>query len=203
VTPAQVGPAGAVLDDDQRVDAAEQHGVHVDEVGGEDAAGLRGQELPPGRARAAGRGIDPGVVQDLPHRGGGDRVAEPDQLALHPPVPPCGVLRRDTDHELADRRCRGRPPGTTAARVVPLARHKPAVPGEQGRGCHREDLAPPAAGNQPRQRREPQPVARPVTDPADLAAQDSVLVPQYQELSVLGRLGPGQHRQAAQQTANK
>jgi hypothetical protein len=65
VTPAQVGPAGAVLDDDQRVDAAEQHGVHVDEVGGEDAAGLRGQELRPGRARAAGRGIDPGVVQDL------------------------------------------------------------------------------------------------------------------------------------------
>ena len=91
----------------------------------------------------------------------------------------------------------------TAARVVPLARHKPAVPGEQGRGRHREDLAPPAAGNQPRQRREPQPVARLVTDPADLAAQDSVLVPQYQELSVLGRLGPGQHRQAAQQTANK
>ena len=46
-------------------------------------------------------------------------------------------------------------------------------------------------------------IARLVTDPADLAAQDSVLVPQYQELSVLGRPGPGQHRQAAQQTANK
>jgi hypothetical protein len=104
VTPAQVGPAGAVLDDDQRVDAAEQHGVHVDEVGGEDAAGLRGQELPPGRARAAGRGIDPGVVQDLPHRGGGDRVAEPDQLALHPPVPPCGfsVAIRITSLRIAD-----------------------------------------------------------------------------------------------------
>jgi hypothetical protein len=164
---------------------------------------LGGQELPPGRAHAVGRGIDPGVVQDLPHRGGGDRVAGPDQLALHPPVPPRGVLRRDTDHELADRRCRGRPSGTTAARVVPLAHHKPAVPGEQGRGCHREHLVPPAAGNQPRQRREPQPVARLVTDPADLAAQDSVLVPRYQELSVLGRLGPGQHRQAAQQAANK
>jgi hypothetical protein len=50
---------------------------------------------------------------------------------------------------------------------------------------------------------QPQPVARLVTDPAGLAAQDSILVPQYQELSVLGRLGPGQHRQAAQQTANK
>ena len=91
----------------------------------------------------------------------------------------------------------------TAARVVPLARHKPAVPGEQGRGCRREDLLPPAAGNRPRQRRELQPAARLVTDPAGLAAQGSVLVPQYQELSVLGRLGPGRHRQAARQAADK
>jgi hypothetical protein len=54
----------------------------VDDIGREDAAGLRGQELLPGRARAAGRGTDPGIVQDLPYRGGGDRVAKPDQLAL-------------------------------------------------------------------------------------------------------------------------
>ena len=51
-----------------------------------------GQELLPGRARAAGRGADPGIVQDLPDRGGSDRVAEPDQLALHPPVPPRGII---------------------------------------------------------------------------------------------------------------
>ena len=105
----QVGTAGAVLDHDQRVDAPQQHGVHVDEIGGDNAAGLRDQELLPGRASAAGRGADPGVVQDLPDRGGGDRVAEPDEFALHPPVPPCGVFRRDADHELADRGCRGRP----------------------------------------------------------------------------------------------
>ena len=199
----QVSPAGAVLDHDQRVDAPQQHGVHVDEVDGDDAAGLRGQELLPGRAGAAGRGIDPGIMQDLPDRGGGDRVAEPDQLALHPPVPPRGVLRRDADHELADRGCRGRPPRTPAARVVPLARDQPTVPGEQRRRCHREHLAPPAAGNQSRQRREPQPVGWLVTDPADLAAQHRVLVPQHQELGVLGHLAPGQHRQAAQQAANK
>ena len=192
----QAGAAGAVLDDDQGINTAEQHGVHVDEVDGEDAAGLRGKELLPGRAGAAGRGIDPGVVQDLPHRGGGDRVAEPDQLALHPPVPPRGILRRHADHELADRGRRGRPPGTPPARIVPLARDKPAVPGEQSRGCHREDLAPPAARNQPRQCRQPQPVARLVTDPADLAAQHGVLVPKHQKLRILGHLPPGQHRQA-------
>ena len=46
----EVSPAGAVLDHDQRVDAAEQHGVHVDEVDGDEATGLGGQELFPGRA---------------------------------------------------------------------------------------------------------------------------------------------------------
>jgi len=148
----QVNPASAVLDHDQRVDAPRQHGVHVDEVDGDDAAGLGGQKLLPGRAGAARRGIDPGVMQDLSHRGGRDWVAEPDQFALHPPVPPCGVLRRHADYELADRSRRGRPSGTPPARVVPLARDKPAVPGEQRRGCHREYLAPPASGDGAAQR---------------------------------------------------
>ena len=75
------------------------------------------------------------------------------------------------------------------------------MPGEQGRGRHREDLAPPAAGNQPRQRREPQPVARLVTDPADLAAQDRVLVPEHQDFGVLGHPVPRQHRQTAEEAA--
>ena len=190
-----------MLDHDQRVDEPQQHRVHVDEVDGDDAAGLRGEELLPGRAGTARRGIDPGIMQDLPDRGGRDRVAEPDQLSLHPPVPPRGVLRRDADHELLDRGRRGRPPGTPTARVIPLARDQPPVPREQRRRCHHEHLAPPAPGDQSRQRRQPQPVGWAVTDSADLAAQHGVLVPQHQKLCVLGRLPPGQHRQAAQQAA--
>lgn len=72
----QVEAAGTVRDDDQGVEAPQEHGVHVSEVDGEDAVGLGGQELLPGGARAAGRGVDPGGVQDLPDRGGRDRVAE-------------------------------------------------------------------------------------------------------------------------------
>jgi hypothetical protein len=53
----------------------------VDEVGREDATDLGGQELLPCRTRAAGRGVDPGVMQDLPDRRGRDRVAEPDEFA--------------------------------------------------------------------------------------------------------------------------
>ena len=82
--------------------------------------GLRGQELLPRRARPAGRGIDPGVMQDLPHRGRRDPVAELDELALHAPVPPRGIVCGDADHELADRGCRGWPSGTPLAGVVPF-----------------------------------------------------------------------------------
>ena len=129
----QVGVAGAVLDDDQRVDAPQEHGVHVDEIDRQDAAGLGGQELLPGRARAAGRGVNPGVAQDLPDRRGSDRMAEPDEFALHAPVSPCRVLGGDADHQLADRGCRRRPPGTPPAGVVPLACGQAPVPGKQRR----------------------------------------------------------------------
>jgi hypothetical protein len=68
---------------------------------------------------------------------------------------------------------------------------------------HREDLAPPAPGDQPGQCREPQPAGRLAADPAGLAAQHRVLVPEHQELGVPGRLAPGQHHQAAGQTASE
>src|SRR5215831_13157777 len=67
-----------------------------------------------------GARIDPGVMQDLPHRGRRDPVAELDELALHAPVPPRGIVRGDADHELADRGCRGWPSGTPLAGVVPF-----------------------------------------------------------------------------------
>jgi len=48
--PAEVHPAGAVLDEYQDIDALQQHGVHVQEVNGEDPGCLGLHELPPGRA---------------------------------------------------------------------------------------------------------------------------------------------------------
>jgi hypothetical protein len=64
-----------------------------------------------------------------------------------------------------------------------------------------QELTPPLlSGCAGPQGREPEPVARLVADPADLTAQHGVLVPEYQELGVLGQLAPGQHRQATQQT---
>ncbi len=109
------------------------------------AAGLGGQELLPGRARAAGCGVDPSSVQDLPHRGAGDWVAEFDEFALHAPVTPGRIVRRDADHELADRGCYGRPSGTPAG-VVPFACDQSPVPGEQRCRGYGEHLAPAAPG---------------------------------------------------------
>jgi hypothetical protein len=86
------------------------------EAGRDDAAGLRGQELLPGRAGAAWCGPGPGGMQDLPHRRCCDRMAGPGEFALHPPVPPRGIIGRDADHELADGGRRGRPPGTSFGR---------------------------------------------------------------------------------------
>jgi len=187
----QVDAAGAVPDDDRGVDAPQEHGVHVDEVDREDAAGLCGQELLPRRARAAGRWADTGIMQDLPYRRGRDRMAEPDQFALHPPVPPGWIVRRHLDHELPDRGYRRRPSGMPAACIVPFAR--------DNRRCHASSVAGVTMNTSCRRRRgtiatKPRATAgRPVrTDSADLAAQDHVLVPEHQELGIFGHLVPGQ-----------
>ena len=99
----------------------------MDEIGREDTVGLRGQELLPGRARAAGCGTDPGIMQDLPHRGGCDPVTEPDELALRTPMPPRRIVRRDANHELSDCGCRGRASGTPPKGVIPFAHGRPPV----------------------------------------------------------------------------
>ena len=91
-----------------------------------------------------------------------------------------------------------RPSRTPPAGVIPLTRDQPPVPGEQRRRGHGEHLTPAVPGNQPPQRRERKPVTRPVADPADLAAQHRVLVPQDQQFGVLGYLTAGQHHQAAE-----
>jgi len=141
-------------------------------------------------------------MQDLPHRGGRDRVAELDELALHPPVPPGRIVRRDADHELPDFGCSGRSSGPPPAGVVPFA-------GDQPR-CQASSVAGVTAKTSPHRRRG---MSRDsaashsrsglVADPADLAAQHRVLVPEHQELGVPGRLAPGQHHQAVEQAARE
>ena len=58
-------------------------------------------------------------------------------------------------------------------------------------------------GDQPGQRREPQPVARLVADPAGLPAQHRVLMPQHQQFGVLGHLTAAPRYQASDQAARE
>jgi hypothetical protein len=52
--------AVGVLDDEERVEPVQVDGVEMEQVAGEDAVGLRPEELRPGRCSASGCGVDPG-----------------------------------------------------------------------------------------------------------------------------------------------
>jgi hypothetical protein len=87
-----VDAAAVVLDHDQDVEPAEEHGVDVGEVDREDRVGLRCQELSPGRSGPLRSGVDASGLEKLPHRGGGDRMAESDELAVDASVAPGGIF---------------------------------------------------------------------------------------------------------------
>jgi hypothetical protein len=61
--PGDVHAAAAVLDHHQDVEAAQEDGVDVGEVDGEDRVGLRGEELSPGWSGPLRGGIDAGGLQ--------------------------------------------------------------------------------------------------------------------------------------------
>ena len=80
--PGQVHAATLVLNHDEDVEAAQEHGVDVGEIDREDRVRLCGEELSPGRVGSSGRGTEPGALEDVPDGRGGHGMAESDQLAL-------------------------------------------------------------------------------------------------------------------------
>jgi hypothetical protein len=56
--PGQMHTPGAVLDEEQHIQAPRQHGVHVEEFGCKDRLGLGTQEVPPGVRGPPGCGVD-------------------------------------------------------------------------------------------------------------------------------------------------
>ena len=155
-------------------------------------SGTASRPAPPGGVR-----VDPGVVQDLPHSGGGDRVAEFDQFALHAPVPPRGVVGRDADHG-----CRGRPPRTPTAGVVPLR--------VTSRRCQESSVAGVTMNTSPHRRRGSAGTVPKATAgrpggkrPGRSTAKHRVLVSQHQQFGVLGHLVPGYHHEAVEQAARE
>jgi hypothetical protein len=57
-----------VLDHRQNVSLGAIEQVDREEVAGQDRLGLRAEELRPAKAGSARRGVDSGILQNLPHR---------------------------------------------------------------------------------------------------------------------------------------
>ena len=127
--PGQVHAAGAVLDEEQHVQAPQEHRAGVEKADGEDRGGLPSQERSPGQASPSGRGVDARVLEDLPYRRRREFAAEAGQLAVDAAVTP-GRLSRAISSTSAQGLRRARPPGS-AARVGPAAPDQAGVPAQQ------------------------------------------------------------------------
>src|SRR5450755_60170 len=120
-----------MLDEEQDVQAAREHGIDVEEVRREDRGGLPGQEGPPGLPGPPGCGIDARVFEDLPHRRWRDLVTEAGQLTGDTAVSPGWVVAGHLQYQRAYSLRRARSPGS-AARVSPAPPDQVGVPAQQG-----------------------------------------------------------------------
>lgn len=90
--PGHMDLPGAVLDEEKDIEPAKEHGVHREEVTGQEGGRLGPEELTPTRARSRRRRLDAVALQDGPDARGRQPDAHGDQLAMDPPVAPGGVL---------------------------------------------------------------------------------------------------------------
>ena len=177
--------AGAVLDEEQHVQAAQEHGVDMEEVHGQNRLGLGAQERPPGLPGPLGCRVDARILEDLPHRRRGDRVPQSGQFAVDAPVTPAGVVPRHLQHQRPDHRHGPGPPGRPA-RVGPPPPDQLGVPALQGpRGDDQPQLAKMTARQQAGQRSQDCPVSPGQSRRLNLALEYGDLMPQDQDLGVL------------------
>jgi hypothetical protein len=85
-------PAG-VLDHGQDVSLGAIEKAGCEEVARQDRLGLGAQEQRPGWPAPPRRGIDTGILQDLPYRRRRDSYSQPGQLPVDPAVAPAGFSR--------------------------------------------------------------------------------------------------------------
>jgi hypothetical protein len=115
---------------------------------------------------------------------------------LDAPVSPPRVLPCQQPDQLTDLLRDRRAPG--GIRIGPLALHHAPVPGEQRGGC-RDPVQPQMLRQQPRERSDHCAVGPVRFRAGDLAAQHCDLVPQYQDLYVLGGVAAGEKHDPAEQ----
>ena len=124
---------GAVLDEEQHGQAAQEHGASVEEAGRHDGRGLGLQECPPGLPGPPGRGAAAGVFSGSATPRRRNLVAQAGQLAVDAPVSPARVIAGHRQHQRPYGPSRPGPPGS-AAREGPLPPDEVRVPAQQARG---------------------------------------------------------------------
>jgi hypothetical protein len=161
-----------------------ERAVDVEEVDREHAAGLRAQELPPaGVGVSQRRRWDAVALKDPPDCRGADAVAELEQLALDPRVPPARVLPRHPHYQGGEAVLDRWPSGPVG--VGPSSADEAAMPAQDRVGGD-QTLTTQRSGQPPDERGEDRPV-RPIHARSRAgAAQHSDLMAQHEELDVLG-----------------
>ena len=180
----EVDAAGGVLGDEQHVEPVQQHRVDAEEVGGEDAVCLGGEDLSPGGAAAARCGVDAGSLQDRAHGAGRKLVAEPGEFAVDPPVAPGWVLRGQAQDQRAQLGCCGVAFGAAVSGLSPASDHQVSVPPHDRAGGD-DSMQAASLEQQPGQRCEDCSVGPGQSRPTDLAAEHGDLAPEHQDLRVL------------------
>ena len=188
--PKDPDPAGAVLDDEEAVQAGKRRGLHVEQVAGEDRVRLRLQELCPGRPGPSRRRVQASRGQDPPHRRGPDPVAGPRQLSVDSPIAPDRVLRRQPHRQ-----------GTQPGRDRRSARRGGSPPPSHQPRCQPRTVSG-VTSIRARRARDHRPVRPRQPRPPHLPAQNRQLMPQHQDLGILRRLRPSQQHHPAHQPAH-
>ena len=111
------------------------------------------------------------------------------QLAVNTPVTPDWVLVCQADGEPGNAPDRRWAAELAPARVV-FPGGETAVPGQQRRWGHGEDLRPAPARDEPGERSGPGPVGGVISHPAGVPAQHCILVPEHQQPGVLCPVPP-------------
>ena len=140
--PEDVDYAALELDDEKHIELGELDGVHDEEVGGQDALGLGGEELLPGGStpRSWSETV---AAKDPADRACRDADPEPAKLALNADTTPAAVLPAEADDEIDNLIAeRGTSCTSLGSPTFPLASRELPMPAEQSLG--RDEEAPPA-----------------------------------------------------------
>ena len=194
--------AALELDDEKHIELGELDGVHDEEVGGQDALGLGGEELLPGGSTARSWS-ETVAAKDPADRARRDADLKPAKLALNADTTPAAVLPTEADDEIDNLIAeRGTSFTSLGSPTFPLASRELPMPAEQSLG--RDEEAPPAPPwKKSTERCEDRAVRGPVAHAAmELTLQHPDLVVEHHQLDVLVQSCPSARSQCLKNAAH-